>query len=260
MNKYAAKLDGAVSQLFIIGFAASKFRSIPIVLVSLILTLISLIAYLLGYFLWFIATLLYPDHPRKQEFWYGFAQFKQQYQLASLLGAIACIMCLLCPPLFLVPALWIFAISNMLWSIAEYHKLQHPPTDNPNYSTKQQTLYLRYVILMTAVCVLSAICATMAIFCPQLAFLAFILPMTVGNLLTLAAFHCCGQCILTDFKPDHSYAKLSRQLSFDLAHQSAPGEQPVLQDHYSKRKTRPYRHAQYQKQTNEPDIHVKLSY
>lgn len=231
MNTYAAKLDGAVGQLFIIGFAASKFKDIPISLVSLIMTVISLLAYLVGYLLWFVATLLYPDHPRKHQFWYGFAQFKQQYQLASLLGALACIICLTCPPLFIVPACWMFAVSNMLWTIAEYHKFQHPPTDNPNYSSERQAVYLRYVMLMTAVCILSTICITIVMICPALVFLAFIVPMTIGNLLTLAAFHYCGQCIFNDFKPDHSYAKLADKLSFDLNHQPVPeamDEQPAL--------------------------------
>ncbi len=214
MSKIAAILDGLVSGLFITGFAASKLKDIPAV--GLIFTLISLCAYLIGYLLWNIATRLYPNHPRKANHWFGFAQFKQQYELASLLGLVACIMCLTNPGLLVVPALWIFVLSNTLWSIAEYHKLKHPPSHNPNFSSKQQALYLRYVLLMTAVCALSAICATAAFINPLFAFVAYMLPLTLGNVLTVLAFHACGQSLFNTFKPDHTYIKLSKRLAFDL--------------------------------------------
>jgi hypothetical protein len=214
-------LDAMVSYLFLIGFFASKLKDIPIAIVTLILSGISLAAYMVGYFLWFFAALLYPDQPRRKDFWWGFAQFKEQYQFASLLGAIACIMVLVAPAIFLVPALWIFTVSNLMWSFAEHHKIYNPPINAPDFSRERQALFFRYVALMTAVCLITTICITLAFFFPPLSFLAFILPVTIGNIITIGAFYYCGQCLFGEFKPDHSYVQLANHLAFDLVKEPA---------------------------------------
>ncbi|WP_156812509.1 hypothetical protein [Legionella tunisiensis] len=84
----------------------------------------SLFLYTIAYCLWFFASRMYPDYPRKAQSWYGFTEFKNQHIIAVVLGVTAIISCLaaLSMPLAIIPATWLFASSNGVWCTSEYHK------------------------------------------------------------------------------------------------------------------------------------------
>ncbi|AHE67324.1 hypothetical protein [Legionella oakridgensis] len=220
MKKQAALLDKISGSFFLAGFIISKLKSIPILLLASILNLVSLAAYLIGYTAWFLATLFYPNHPRKREAWYGFAEFKDQYQAAAVIGTVATILCFLCPlyPSLILPAVWLFAVSNLIWTIGEYHKYKKPPTHDEHYSSLRQETYLRYVLLTTAVSAITALAATLGFLFPP-ASMAVLLASIIGNGLTVIALYYWKKSTFDEFKPDgvmpHSYATLAECLSMD---------------------------------------------
>jgi len=225
---------------FLAGFVLFRLKNIPVIGATII-NLAALLSYLIGYVMWFVATLCYPDHPRRADLWSGFAQFKEQLTAASLLGAMASILCLVYPTL-LLPALWLFTAINFLLNIGEYHKLYNPPEYAPNYSTARQTVYLRYAFLVTSTSALTAIACTIALTAPAWAYLSLMTAAVVGNCLTIAALYYCQRCAFETFEADtvnhnadrvnHTYEGLAGQLSFDLAQapqasNAAQFEQPL---------------------------------
>lgn len=105
------------------GLFVSALSRIPFL--SEILALPLLISWLIGYSTWYIGTILYgKDHRRKEDSWYGFAQFRQQHQTAALLGTIATVLCFIVPTL-IIPTAWLFTISNIFWAIGEHHKKKY---------------------------------------------------------------------------------------------------------------------------------------
>lgn len=185
-------LDSVSNLLFVIGFAASRLKEIPIAILSTILALISIVAYLLGYLAWFLATFFYPDGGRAEAFWYGFAQVKIQYQVTAVIGLIASILCLTLQPTLIVAALWMFTLSNLIWCTAEYHKLHHPEVNEHAHSYDRQAHYLHYTICMTASCLVSCIAATIAFFIPAVIFPAFLVSIIGGNILAALSFYYLG--------------------------------------------------------------------
>ena len=222
MQKITDTLDGVSGYLFFIGFLTSKLKNVPIALVTTVLNLVSLLAYLVGYLAWSVAVLLYPDHPRKQDQWYGFAQFKQQYQAAAVLGTLATILCLTTP--FLLASAWIYTASNLIWNIGEYHKKQNPPTYNTQYSSTKQAIYFRYTVLVTITSAIAAVALSIAFLLPSIAITTLSLASVVGTGLTIASLNYWTQCAFGTFKPDiapipvkHSYSTLASELTSDGA-------------------------------------------
>ena len=187
---HAKNLDNASGKLFLIGFIATKLRLIPIPFLSTILGFISSICYLIGYALWLIACHFYPDQAPKKEAWYGFSQIKNQHRITAVLGFVGIALCLLsfAFPALLLPGAAIFAISNIVWSIAEYHKRQNPPND-ASYSPARQNYYVSYAILSTLVSVISAAALALTIICPPAGVAALFISSLLGFVLTVAAFY-----------------------------------------------------------------------
>ena len=187
----------------------------------------SIVAYLVGYVIWSVAALLYPDHPRQRDSWYGFAQFKEQYQIAALLGAIATIatiVCIIAPPL-IIPTAWLYTLSNLIWSVSEFHKEENPPPGNEHYSSVKQALYARYALSVALSSTLTAIAVTTAAIFPAAAFMIITTTTVIGAALTIASFYYAAKSMLSDCPPDivqHSYGVLSEQLSFTLDQQPKP--------------------------------------
>ncbi|MCP0913503.1 hypothetical protein NKV53_03865 [Legionella sp. 27cVA30] len=223
MEKQVALLDKLSGFFFLsglliskLGFMTSRFKTAPFVILSLVLNLISLTAYLIGYIAWFLAALFYPDHPKKQDSWYGFAQFKEQYQGAAFLGAVATVICMAFPTI-LILASWLYTASNVMWLITEYHKYQNPVHEkNSSYSSEKQATYLRYAVLTTCSSVITTLIATIGFLFPQITFLTLLISVFLGNLLTLPALYFWGQYSFLDFKPDEginqSYTTLCENL------------------------------------------------
>ena len=210
---------GSISgYFFMAGFFTSKFKSASNFLVASIFNLLSLFAYMIGYVLWYVATLFYPDYPRKHDEWYGFAEFKDQCQIAALIGIVASILCLLFPILILPTAL-LYAGSNASWCIAEYHKKENPPLDDEDYSSAKQALYFIYTALITSSSIVAVVAATVALLFPPIAFVVLTAATVIGIALSVIALYFWGQCTFGNFAPDkvsHSYNKLSDQLNFSL--------------------------------------------
>lgn len=211
-------LDDLSGRLFLIGFFSTRLKSVPFFLISTIFNVVSLAAYLIGYLIWFIAALCYPEHQRINEAWYGFAQFKEQFQAAALLGTVATVMCLVAPA-FIIPATWIYTLSNTLWSIGEYHKKASPPSEDNQYSSAKQALYFRYTLLVAISSGITALASSAALLYPTTAFLVITSSTGLVVCLMAASAYYWGKCYFGEFTPDnltHSYSNLSEQLSISF--------------------------------------------
>lgn len=257
MNTTAARLDRISGYFFTAGFFISRARILPIALLNAVLNIVSLLSYLVGYVAWFAATLLYPNHPRKRDAWYGFAEFKDQFQVASILGTAATIICLTYPPL-LLPALWLFATSNFLWIVGEYHRKENPPPYDPNFSTPRQETYLKYAYLMTSISLLTAAASTTAMCFPLAAPMVLLSSTVIGTVMTVIAFNYWRQSAYGEYKPDrvrHSYAHLAEGLDFSLAARPQHEQQDVLQsDHYDNPTQKPVRNIRSNPSVPDPTL------
>lgn len=165
-----------------IGFISTRLKSIPNASIAAILNIISLGAYLIGYLAWWIGTCLYPNHPKLQDSWYGFAEFKYQYQAAALLGFFATFIIIISATLTIL-ATWMYAISNLLWVIGEHHKGTYQEIQSCDHqSIEKQSLYFRFVLLVTIGSIVTAGFSTAAFLIPQAAFLINQISSAVGIL------------------------------------------------------------------------------
>ena len=167
-KKLAKYLDYISGIIFFVAFLVAKMQHIPHPLISSVSKFVGLCGYLLGYFSWYLSTLFYPKQARVENTWFGFAEFKDQFQATSLIGLVATVLCLVFPVLIL-PATCLFAISNILWLIGEHHKNNTPNIPGRNLSSAAKSHYFIYVTLITAVSVMIAIGMTIAFFCPVIA-------------------------------------------------------------------------------------------
>ncbi len=216
MKKHVKTLDSISGKFFIAGFFTARLKLIPIVMLSSILNIVSLSAYLIGYMVWYTTAFFYPDHQRNREAWYGFAEFKEQTQAAALLGTVATAFCLITPAL-IIPAAWIYNISNILWSIGEYHKKAKPPTQDPLFSSVKQALYFRYSLLATCTSVLTSLAATIIFFFPIATLAVTITAGIIGVGLMAVAGYYWGKCFFGVFPPDRevipqTYVAIAEQL------------------------------------------------
>ncbi|KTD50791.1 hypothetical protein [Legionella quateirensis] len=194
----AKNISKASSYFFLIGFIVSKIQYLPIVFVSIIPNVISLVCYFMAYGLWFISShFLDSNKPNKEE-WYGFAQFKEQFLYAATIGIIASLISIssLFLPVLIVPATWLFCTSNILWSIGEYNKLKHPSESDINFSYSYQQTYLSYALTMTAIAFTTALGAT----------LIFIFPPITMPILIISTITSSGLGILScDYWLDYTF-------------------------------------------------------
>ena len=195
MKSYQATLDKVSGRFFLLGFISGRLKSIPIATLASKLNFISLGAYLIGYTTWSAAIFFYPNHPKLQYHWYGFSQFKYQYQASALLGSIATIACILVPTEVLLIT-WIFALSNIIWTIGEHHKNQFKTqalNNEPDYSKEQQRLYFRFALIVTTSSMLTAILLTGAALMPTAAFVMVPMSSIVGVVLLFPSLYYWGK-------------------------------------------------------------------
>lgn len=215
MKRHAETLSKLSGFLFLVGLFSSRLSSIPISILTMILNLVSTIAYLVGYIAWYIASIFYPDHPPKRGYWFGFAQFKQQYQISALIGAIATVLCIITPFLIL-PIAWLYTISNTIWAISECHRKENPFPDDPNFSSARQKLYVRYAVLVAASSIIASISVTIVFLFPPTAFIVLSCSSVIASILTAFTMYYWIKSIFGRYTPDHikeSYAKLFDQLA-----------------------------------------------
>lgn len=175
-------LEKASGPLFFVGFMVSKLQYLPFAAAAAAFRFISLGIYLAAYSAWFAASYKQKEHERAHDQWYGFAKIKEQFLFSSFIGFIATVMsvgAVFVPALF-PPAAWLFVLGNIIWSIAEYHKLHNPPADK-KFSYAQQEAYMSYAASTAAISFVTASSATIMFFFPPIA-----IPVTVFSLLLCA--------------------------------------------------------------------------
>jgi hypothetical protein len=187
--QHARRLENASSTFFFFGFAISQLRFAPF-FIAAFAKISSLLLYLVAYGLWLVASQLHPDHPRLQREWYGFAQFKNQHQIAAILGGIAIILSVLAFifPILAIPASWFFVFSNCVWLIGEYHKQQNPLPYEEDYSSERQSIYVIYASLITTMACITAIATTVIAFCPAAIAITVLITSIFAILLGAATF------------------------------------------------------------------------
>ena len=233
MKRYVQTLDNISGKLFILGLFASRLKNIPNFMFSSVLNIISLLAYLTGYLVWYITAFFYPEHQRRRESWYGFAQFKEQLQAAALLGIVATMFCLISPAL-IIPAAWIYTISNTFWSMGEYHKMTQPSFEDLYYSSAKQSLYIRYALLSSTNGAITALAVTITFFYPAAASVVLIASTSISVSLMVAAAYYWGKCFFGVFTPDSavpantSYGAMAQGLGPSTVHNKAnnPSDTP----------------------------------
>lgn len=138
---------------------------------------------LIGYSAWFIANWLMPDQKRLTNKWYGFAKIKEQLLFSTLMGFIGTTLCSVASLLpFLFPsAAWIFLIGNIMWTVAELHKLYNPPV-NKEYISPNQHAVFSYTLTITAISLVTAIATSLAFVFPPAT-----LPITLFSSLICAS-------------------------------------------------------------------------
>lgn len=183
----ANKLDKASGTLFALGLLSSKFRYLPLSYLSAIGNLLSLSFYLIGYFFWALAAYLYPlpqevlekKSPSDSKWMLSNLEFF----LAALIGLIAVcssIASLLYPALFL-PSLWLFAASNVFWSIGQKDEVSRLEAKKDEGFTKANS-YLSYALWGTILSLVNAIYASLLLTLPLPS--AVIVVLTVSQTLS----------------------------------------------------------------------------
>ena len=180
-------LDKISNTLFLLGLTTSVLSNLLAPHIAPVVLLTSQVAYLIAYSSWYISSLFYKNHPKQQDTWSPFSNFKKQYQMSALLGSIAVLLCITIPTIT-VSASWLILISNIHWSIGEYYKKTTPPSSEPDYSDERQAIYFYYTLAITLASLITAFTATIIFFAPPLA--PIILPIVLianGSLSVLAA-------------------------------------------------------------------------
>ncbi len=211
----AAVLNLISSGLFFIGLIFSKLKTLPLAFLSTLLHFVSLVAFLIGYAIWAISGIFYPNYPRRREQWYGFAEYKQQFQLAALLGAIATFICIITPSLIITSA-WIYTLSNLFWTISEYHKKENPPPHDHDFSSTKQNIYFRFSLLATSSSLVAALSASIIVTFPVTTIVLSTFATILGTGLTISSFYYLSKTLFENFPPDninHSYNKLNSGLA-----------------------------------------------
>ncbi|TAL62338.1 MAG: hypothetical protein EPN84_06655 [Legionella sp.] len=235
-------LDNASSALFALGFTIAKIKHVPNIIFATAIDLSALGIYSSAYLLWLVSSFIHPDRARLQKEWYGFAQFREQHLLSASLGLVACIMSIIAiyfPPL-VVPTAWAFLISNIIWAISEYHKLNNPSLWDDNFSRRQQYSYVTYAMALTMISLVEALAETLALCFPEIA-LAIFLTSTILSIAT--GIYAVEYWVDANFRPDSpsttpgSYSLLRSALGSNTPNSSVsllnPGPHVDLFSNYS---------------------------
>ncbi|HAT6936416.1 TPA: hypothetical protein JBL19_05860 [Legionella pneumophila] len=245
------KLNNASSYFFISGFIISKIQYIPIALVSSALNLMSLLFYLIGYSLWFIASHFYPGQAKKNQEWYEFAQFKEQYLYAAALGLIATTISMMAifSPIMLVLSGWLFFGSNIIWTIGEYNKLNNPPSSEENFSKDRQNAYVSYALSMSVIGFITAASTTAAFFIPVITIPLFIITTIICIGVGALALEYWLESKFGDYQPDISMDESYKQMSNNLGKKIHLEPNPTPEPYHG---TKPLHSAPHDVKIKEP--------
>jgi hypothetical protein len=222
------------SFFFFIGFVATKLRYIPFPRILILSNIVALIAYSLGYIFWLIACQFYADSPNPGKHWYSFAQFKNQHRIAALLGIIAMVCCVtsLFIPNFLITGSWLFAISNCISSISEYHKLKASYMHDEDYSHSQQECFFHFSIAIASLTLMMAMISTLSILYPTYSLSLYVVSIFSENVLSTTACYYWLEYTFGNHKPDNKketfdYESESNILQKMMGHKEKPKQPPI---------------------------------
>lgn len=186
---HAERMDKASGIFFFLGFLSSKLQYLPIALLSGISNLLAMGFYTLGYILWLGACRLAPNHPALPNKWYGFSQFRDQHAVSAIIGVSATICCcfLFLTQSLIIPVSWLFFLSNIFWAIGEYHKLNNPPPNDPDFIYERQQYYCYYSGSIVGLSLMTAIATTIGFVFPPAAMIVLGVSLAVGFFLAAAA-------------------------------------------------------------------------
>lgn len=223
MNK--EKVHDNLSRFFFVAaFIANALYHITPVFIGRICKLAAIGCNYAGYLFWLASAQVSKDQERLKNKWYAFAKIKNQHRLTSLLGVLATTLALIgfFIPVMLIPAFWLFTLSNIIWAITTFHQKRNLPQDDPRYTPKGYDNYFNYVILSTAASVVAAIGTTL-IFCfPAATLPILIIVMSISALITLPSL----SYLVESVNPD----------GFDLSHTFEPSYQ-MMNNHMPNRQT-----------------------
>jgi len=192
LYKTSELLDRIGGYLALGGFVCSKLQIVPDPIISCIFRYLAFLLYLMSYGFWLLGSLVSPQHPRKCEKWYGYADFKTQNLLGATVGFLGVTLGLIAA-LFFPPALmvgcWLIVASNIIWTTSEYHKYRHPDPNDPFYIPEKQSEYMKYVFMMTLVSMISASALTLCIIFPPATLTVMTISTITGLFLTGIAIH-----------------------------------------------------------------------
>ncbi|HAU1181542.1 TPA: hypothetical protein JBI17_02090 [Legionella pneumophila] len=254
------KLNNASNYFFISGFVISKIKYLPIAVVSSALNLISLLFYLVGYSLWFIASHFYPSQDKKMQEWYEFAQFKEQFLYAAALGLVATSISMMAifSPIMLVLSGWLFFGSNIVWTIGEYNKLNNPPSHEENFSKDSQNAYVSYALSISLIGFITAVSTTIAFFIPVMTIPLLIVTTIVCIGVGALAFEYWIESKFGDAQPDITIDESYKQMSNDFGKKITLEPNPTPEPYHG---TRPLHFTPHDVKMREPspDLQMDLS-
>lgn len=183
-----------------LGFFTSKIK-VPNVLLSSVVRATTLGSYFIGYAAWLIVAVFSKDAAKKLHEWYSVNNIKTHQQMAGALGLIAATLCIIYPALIL-PAMWLYTFSNIHWLLAERSRNNHPPMDEPDYSSQKQSIYYYYSISVTLVGLFASIPATIIFFFPLSMPLLLPIASAIGLGLTIVSLGFLAHYFLGNYPPD----------------------------------------------------------
>lgn len=193
----------------------------------MILNSIALALYGIGYMLWVIESIISPDKRRNPAEWYGFISTKTQFILASVVGLIATGLGIAAIffPILLIPACWLFTLSNLCWLLGEHQKTEHPPDSEiePNYQPARQNAYFQYVLVVSLVSLASTIITTVSIFFPPFLWIALFIGPYLGGMVIKAWYD-------VNFRvpPEVKSVSVATSTSYENMNELMPGNADTL--------------------------------
>lgn len=226
---HAIRMSKASGFFFAAAIFISQAKYAPSVLAKAIFDSLYLLFCFIAHALWYLSSKLLPEHPGLKNRWYGFAEFKNQHIAAAVIGTIAVIFSVLAffyPVAFI--ACWLFALSNTIWLISEYHKMKilgkgdnRPLTFELEYSNKRQRAYLQYAGVITTMAIITSIATTLALIFPPYALAIMTLSAIIGVCMSAIAAQKWIQYFLFPYPPEQtkgSYNNLLINPSFQNNH------------------------------------------
>ncbi|WP_419418498.1 hypothetical protein ACNVED_07995 [Legionella sp. D16C41] len=215
---YGKHLNKFSSLFFFMGFVAAKMQFFSFYLFSVAANIFSLTCYLIGYLFWLVASFLNQNTVEHDNSWYGLTSFTTQHKYAAALGiaATVCFFIAINTPFVAIPAVWLFAASNIFWCIAEFNKWKHPPEDK-EYSSNRQTNYLQYSLLSTATSLVTALAVTFSMIFPLSGFAILTGASIISLIISIQTLNAWASVNLANDKPDYvlaeSYLQMFKNLS-----------------------------------------------